>query len=332
MLVRQKGTKFMAVYHILLTRENLRGTFSRDYAPILTIEDGDTVIFQTLDAGWNTKSWEGTDTPWNDAERDAARKFQPRDAEKDAGHALCGPVFIRGAEPGMTLEVGIGAIVPGTWGWTASGGWDSPFNRALGMANVPGVYHNWTLDRKSGRATNQHGHTVALRPFMGVMGNAPPEPGFHSTAPPRTVGGNMDCKELVSGSRLFLPVAVLGALFSVGDGHWAQGDGESSGTAIECPMERVELTFRLRPEMKIKTPRAETPAGWITLGFDEDLNQATFKALDAMLELMGEQYGLARTDALALASLAVDLRVTQIVNGVQGVHALLPNGAIKTTV
>ena len=315
----------MAVHNILPTRENLHGSFSRDYAPILMIEDGDTVVFQTLDAGWNTRPFTQDSATWNDA----ARKFKPRDPEKDMGHALCGPVFVRGAEPGMTLEIQIGAIVPGTWGWTASGGWDSVFNQALGVAEPPGIYHNWTLDRETGKATNYQGHTVSLRPFMGVMGNAPNKAGFLSTAPPRTVGGNMDCKELISGTRLFLPISVSGALFSVGDGHGAQGDGESSGTAIECPMERVELTFRLRPDMKIETPRAEIPSGWITLGFDEDLNQATFKALNAMLELMGEQCGLARMDALALASLAVDLRVTQIVNGVQGVHALLPNGAIS---
>ena len=319
----------MATHHILPTRENLHGTFSREIAPILTIEDGDSVIFQTLDAGWHTGPFQSGGTPDEEAVRDEARKFLPRDPERDAGHALCGPIAIRGAEPGMTLEVGIGAIVPGTWGWTVAGGWDSPFNRALGLADAPGVYHNWTLDRENGTATNQKGHTVGLRPFMGVMGNAPDAPGFHSTSPPRSVGGNMDCRELVSGSRLFLPIAASGALFSVGDGHGAQGDGESSGTAIECPMERVELTFRLRPDLKIATPRAETPSGWITLGFDEDLNLATFKALDAMLELLGEQYGLARTDALALASLAVDLRVTQIVNGAQGVHAFLPNGALS---
>ena len=315
----------MAIHHILPTRDNLHGTFSREYAPVLTIDDGDTVIFTTLDAGWNLGPFTQGNAVWNDE----SRKFQPRDPEKDTGHALCGPVLVRGAEPGMTLEIAIGAIVPGAWGWTASGGWDSGFNRALGVADERGIYHNWTLDNETGRATNQHGQSVALRPFMGVMGNAPSEPGFHSTAPPRTVGGNMDCKELISGSRLFLPIAVEGALFSVGDGHGTQGDGESSGTAIECPMERVELTFRLRPEMKIGTPRAEISSGWITLGFDEDLNQATFKALNAMLELMGEQYGLARTDALALASLAVDLRVTQIVNGVQGVHAFLPDGALS---
>lgn len=139
----------------------------------------------------------------------------------------------------------------------------------------------------------------------------------------------MDCKELVAGSSLFLPVAVPGGLFSTGDGHAVQGDGEVSGLAIECPMEHVDLTFQLHPQMTLTTPRAKTPAGWITLGFDEDLGKAMEIALDAMLDMMGEMHGLARRDALALASLAVDLRVTQVVNGAQGVHALLPHGALR---
>lgn len=131
------------------------------------------------------------------------------------------------------------------------------------------------------------------------------------------------------GSRLYLPVQVPGALFSVGDGHALQGDGEVSGTAIECPMERVALTFRLHPDLHLTTPRAETPAGQITFGFHEDLNEATLLALEAMLALLEEQYGVSRHEALALASLVVDLRVTQMVNGVSGVHAVLPPGAIK---
>jgi acetamidase/formamidase len=139
----------------------------------------------------------------------------------------------------------------------------------------------------------------------------------------------MDCKELVAGSTLYLPIPVPGALFSVGDGHAAQGDGEVCGVAIECPMELVDLTFRLRDDVRLTTPRANTPVGWITLGFDEDLNEATVLALIAMLDLMTELYGLSRPDALALASLVVDFRITQVVNGVRGVHALLPHGAIR---
>jgi acetamidase/formamidase len=176
---------------------------------------------------------------------------------------------------------------------------------------------------------NQFGQVIALHPFMGVMGVAPAEPGLHATAPPRATGGNIDCKELVAGSTLYLPVRVPGALFSVGDGHGAQGDGEVSKTAVECPMEHVSLTFTLE-DQPLALPRANAPAGWITFGFHPDLNEATVIALDEMLTLLGTLYGVERPEALALASVLVDLRVTQIANGVHGVHALLPHGALRT--
>ncbi len=140
----------------------------------------------------------------------------------------------------------------------------------------------------------------------------------------------MDCKELVAGSSLFLPIAVPGGLFSTGDGHAAQGDGEVSGTAIECPMEQVDLTFFLHSDMRMTTPHAHTPAGWLTMGFDEDIDEATFRALEAMVALIGEQFRMTKQNALALASVVVDLRVTQIVNGVCGVHAMLPHGAVRS--
>ena len=153
------------------------------------------------------------------------------------------------------------------------------------------------------------------------MGMPPDEPGRHSTVPPRTCGGNLDCKELVSGSTLWLPIAVDGALFSCGDGHAAQGDGEVAGTAIECPMERAELTFGLE-DRELTAPLARGADGaWMTFGLHEDLDEAAIGALDAMLALLGERLGLSRRDALAYASVHVDLRVTQIVNLVKGVHA-----------
>jgi acetamidase/formamidase len=176
---------------------------------------------------------------------------------------------------------------------------------------------------------NQDGYQVRLRPFMGVMGMPPDEPGLHPSWPPRIWGGNLDCKELVAGSTLYLPIPVPLALFSVGDGHAAQADGEVSGTAIECPMERVELRFELEDPGALSTPWAQTPAGLITFGFHEDLHEASMIALDAMVTLMGQQYGLDRQDAIALASLVVDLHITQLVNdGILGVHALLPQGAL----
>jgi len=311
----------MTTYTIEPERAALHGTFSREYPPVLAIDSGDTVRFRTLDAGWHLE-------PFTTTEEEEARKFEPRVKERDYGHALCGPVAIRGAQPGMTLEVRINEVRPGTWGWTIGGCMQSELNKRLGLSEQCEELL-WTLDAAAMTGRDQYGRTLPLRPFMGVMGMPPDEPGLLATFPPRFCGGNIDCKELVAGTTLFLPIAIPGALFSTGDGHALQGDGEVSGVAIECPMERVELTFYLRDDIQLTTPRANTPVGWITLGFHEDLHEATLIALNAMLDLLGEQYQLSRPRALALASLLVDLRVTQIVNSVLGVHAVLPHGAIK---
>ena len=312
----------MAVYHIEPERSTLHGTFSRDYVPVLTIQSGDTVVYRTLEAGW------GIEPRRSAVHEEMPKKVEPRDPEKDSGHALCGPIPIVGAEPGMTLEIQIGEIRTGVWGWTAAGGWEHDVHIRLGLTNKD-RYHLWELDSDNLTARNQFGYEISLRPFMGVMGMPTNEPGFHSTAPPRFTGGNLDCKELVPGSSLFLPIAVSGGLFSVGDGHAVQGDGEACVTAIECPMERVELTFVLHRDMKLTAPRARTSEGWLTFGLHENLQEATYLALEEMMVLMGEQYGIDRLDALALSSLLVDLRITQIVNGVRGCHAVLPHGALR---
>lgn len=276
--------------------------------------------YRLLDAGWSLgpPAAPGERTP----------KFSPRDPETDAGHCLCGPVHVRGAEPGMTLAVYVEALRPGAWGWTAGGGWPHPINQYLGLTEQ-GVNVRWQLDPQRGTGTSDRGHRVALRPFLGVMGLPPAEPGRHPTSPPRFCGGNIDCKELTVGSTLFLPVTVPGALFSAGDGHARQGDGESSVTAIECPMERAVLRFELLPDLCLTTPRARTAEGWLTFGFDASLDRASLIALAAMVDLIQAEYGCERAYALALASVVVDLRVTQICNGVQGVHAVLPDGAIE---
>ncbi|CAA9386037.1 MAG: hypothetical protein AVDCRST_MAG22-275 [uncultured Rubrobacteraceae bacterium] len=304
------------------SRETLHGTFSRDLPPVLSIDSGDTVVFSTLDAGWGLGPCEGSGAP-----RRTFEDFRPE--WRGDGHALCGPIEVRGAEPGTTLEVSIGELRPGPWGWTSAGGtYPEALGRRLGVGGREEQLR-WTLDREAMVGRDQHGDSVALRPFMGVMGLPPDEPGRHPTRPPRATGGNIDCKNLVRGASLFLPVAVPGALFSVGDGHAAQGDGEVCKTAIECPMERVELTFRVRRDLRLRVPRALTDAGWLTFGFHRDLDEAMSIAVDAMLDLMGELLGVDRHRALALASVAVDLRITQVVNEAQGVHALLPHGAIR---
>lgn len=298
------------------TPDTLHGHFSRDLAPILTIQPGDTINLKTLDAGWGV-----FDNPDPFA---APERFEPRDRERDPGHAMIGPIAVDGATPGMTLAIEFNAIEPGTWGWN-SAGWNDEWNAAFGVEGDE-YFMRWKLEGAFG--TNQLGHRVRLAPFMGNVSLAPTEPGIHSTRPPRYCGGNMDCKELVVGTTLYLPVGVPRGLLFIGDGHAAQGDGEVSGTAIECPMKRVKVKITLQPEMQITMPRAYTPTGWVTFGFDEDLDQAHTQALDQMLTLLGERYGLGRKKAWALASVAVDMRVTQVVNQVKGVHALLPHGAI----
>jgi acetamidase/formamidase len=264
--------------------------------------------------------------------RPVRRRQLPRPAtgaqyREGYGHALTGPVAVRGARAGDTLAVRVDAVVPGTWGYCVAGGWPSAFNARYG-AESGGVVHTWTLDPTAGTGRNQHGHTVALRPFMGVLGMPPAEPGEHSTIPPRAHGGNLDCRELVAGSTLYLPIPVDGALFSVGDGHAAQGDGEVSGTAIECPMERVELTFDVRTDLPLAAPMALTPAGLLTMGLGDTVDDAVYQALEGMFGQLVERFRVSREDAIALASVAVDVRVTQIVNRVVGAHALLPDGRL----
>jgi len=310
----------MTLHTIEPGQGTLHGSFSRDLPPALTIDAGDTVRFSTLEAGWGLEPRRADDAP--------GRVYSPRVPGRDDGHALCGPIEIRGAQPGMVLEVRIEDIRPGTWGWTSAGARQNELTRKLGVHDAVSI--DWTLDVERMLGKDQHGHTVALRPFMGVMGMPPAEPGIHSTVPPRFCGGNMDCKELVTGSTLYLPIAVAGALFSTGDGHGAQGDGEVSGVAIECPMERVDLTFFLHDDMHITTPRANTPTGWVTLGFNIDLHEATVIALSAMLDLIEELYHMPRAEALAMASVVVNLHISQIVNGnMFGVHAVLPHYALQ---
>jgi acetamidase/formamidase len=301
-------------HEIPLERGTLHGHFSRDLTPVLTIESGDTVAFSCLDSGWHVAP---------------GKTFEPRDEKLDEGHALVGPIEVRGARAGQTLAVRIDEVRVGPFGATVAGGWSTPLNDRLGMSEGETLVLHWNLDAERGIGRDPHGRMVELRPFPGVLGMPPPEPGIHATAPPRRWGGNIDCKELVAGTTLFLPISVDGALFSAGDGHARQGDGEVSQTAIECPLDRLELTLSVEDRPDLSTPIAWTPDAWLTFGFDEDLDEAAAAATDAMLELMRRELDLERADALALASVVVDLRVTQLVNGVRGVHAVLHHDAIR---
>jgi acetamidase/formamidase len=312
----------MATYTLEPNAQTLHGCFSSDLLPALTIEPEDTVRLRALDADWITEfrvSFENLPTTMESL----GERFSPRFMPRDEGHALIGPIEIRGAQPGMMLSIHINRIIPGEWGWVYP--WfGTPYEQ---KDEVPIIL--WKLDAQTMSGRNQFGHTVSLRPFMGVMGMPTNEPGVLVTKTPRRTGGNIDCKELVAGSTLYLPIEVEGGLFSVGDGHAVQGDGEAGGTAIECPMALVDLTFDLVTAPPIPTAHANTPSGWITFGFDEDLQVACDKALAAMVDLITALYNVPRILALGLAGATVDLRVTQIVNHVCGVHAVLPYGAIR---
>lgn len=311
----------MAVIKLEQNRKNLHGHFSRDLEPIAVVGDGDRLICNVMDGDWHLSKPTIPETG-------AGEFFSPKDQLLDAGHALIGPIYVEGTEPGMTLAIRINAVRPSSWGWSRVGGTISDHTRRLGIESMPEYFLLWDIDVDKSIAKSHEGHVVKLNPFLGVLGVAPYEAGQHSTHPPRYSGGNFDCKSLVVGSTLYLPISVKGSLFSLGDGHAAQGDGELGGTAIECPMDLIDLTFSIEKKMIVVHPRANTPEGWITFGFHEDLTEAMYIALNEMTSLIQELFSVSQKEALAITSLVVDARITQIVNGVRGVHAVLPHGSI----
>jgi acetamidase/formamidase len=285
----------VTLHELPLDPAKLHGHFSRDLEPVLTIDPGESVRISVPNAGWSV----GPD-----------EQVESRDPSVDSGHALAGPIEVRGARSGQTLAVRIDEVLPGDWGVTYGGE-----NHAV----------HWELAEGVGRAL---GREVSLAPFLGVLGMPPPEPGVHSTIPPRPWGGNIDCKELVAGTTLYLPIPVGGALLSAGDGHAAQGDGEVSGTAIETPAE-ARLTIDVHDDLRLEWPIARIDGAWLTFGFDEHLGRAARIAVDGMLALMERELGVTGGDARVLASVGVDLRVTQVVNEKMGVHAVLRDDAFR---
>jgi acetamidase/formamidase len=280
------------LHELALDANVLHGHFSPELPPVLTVEPGDSVRFSTPDAGWNVAPGE---------------RFAIADEDEYEGHALAGPIEVRGARAGQTLAVRVDEVQPARWGITIA----------------RGLEVHWELDGRVGTAL---GRRVELAPFLGVMGMPPDEPGRHSTIPPRSCGGNIDCKELVAGTTLFLPIPVDGARFSAGDGHAKQGDGEVSGTAIETPV-TAQVTLDVRDDLPLEWPAARIDGAWLTFGFHEHLGLAAKIAVDGMVALIGREHGVQPGEALALASVVVDLRVTQVVNETLGVHAILRDDA-----
>jgi len=235
-------------------------------------------------------------------------------------HMLTGPVYVEGAAPGDVLEVSIEQIsLLQNWGLNIS----RPLSGTLPY-DFPQKYETLIdLDAKRFVARMPWGLEIPLAPFFGIMAVAPPkEWGRVSSIMPRAFGGNLDNKELVAGTKLFLPVFVPGALFTCGDGHGAQGDGEVNVNAIETSL-RGTFQLTVRKDIRLKYPRAETQEFFITMGMDPDLDQCAVMALRDMLDLITAKTTLTPQDAYALCSIAADMRVTQTVNGCKGIHMML---------
>ncbi len=290
------------------------GYFDAALPPLITVESGDTIVMSTVSGGREVMPQPPLKIPA------ALAEVQAHLVPVLPGHMCTGPVAVRGARAGQVLEVRIKQIeLHYDWGYTLS----RPLSGALPDDFAELHLMHIPLDRAAMTGRLPWGLELPLKPFFGVMGTAPPLAwGKVSTLPPRRNGGNLDNKELVAGSTLYLPIHVDGALFSVGDGHGVQGDGEVCVTAIETGLIG---TFELivRPDMALKWPRAETPSHVITMAFDPDLDRCVVIALRQMLDVIEREVGITRQEAYALASLAADVRVTQVVNGNKGIHVML---------
>lgn len=296
------------------------GYFDASLTPALTIASGDEVTINTISGGPHNLPGEGYHIP--------PELFDMHAAGIPAvpGHILTGPVAVSGALPGDVLQVDILDVsLRQDWGFNYLG----PLKGTL-PDDFPNHQHTIIpLDAERGVATLPWGLELELAPFFGVMGVAPPPKwGRISTIEPRVHGGNIDNKELVAGTTLYLPIFAEGALFSCGDGHGAQGDGEVCVTAIETALQgRFRLT--VLKDRDLTYPQAETKSHFITMGMDADLDCCVEKALRDMIALVSERAGIGREDAYMLCSLAGDLRITQTVNREKGVHMMMAKNLVE---
>jgi acetamidase/formamidase len=298
------------------------GHYDATDKPVLTIKSGDTVVIHTLLTNSPTGLEKAGVKP-ADVEPALRAVFDgvPAATRGPGGHILTGPIAIEGAEPGDTLEVRIRKVdlaIPYAYNAFRYGAGfltdDFPYAR---MKIVP-------LDTKRMIGTLAAGVEVPLAPFFGSMGVAPPPSfGRYDSAPPTINGGNMDDKALVAGTTLFLPVHAHGALFQAGDGHAAQGNGEVDITALETSLVGT-FQFILHKGQPSSYPRAETPKSYIAMGFDDDLSNATRKALRNMIDFLVATKGMTRDDAYMLISVAGDVEITELVDRNKGVHVVMP--------
>jgi acetamidase/formamidase len=289
------------------------GYFDAQIPPRLEVESGDTVIVDTV-SGWLDVVPD--ESRYRADHKEIITKLKP----VMGPHILTGPIAVRGAEPGDTLEVRIKSIeLTADWGWNIM----RPLRGTLPEDFPEFQARTIPIDRTNMTAQLSWGPTIPLQPFFGILATAPrPEYGRLSSVEPREFGGNVDCKEFVPGTSLFLPVFVPGANFSAGDGHAVQGDGEVNLTALEtCLKGTFELV--LHKGMKLAMPRAVTPTHYISIGLDLDLDDAAKQALREMIAWLVAMKGWKPAEAYVFCSLACDLHVTQLVDGIKGIHAMV---------
>jgi len=301
-----------------------RGFFDASLKPVLTIDSGDIVRLET--ATGNPRYFEKLGVPKEKIPAELYAVYQGVDNDGRGDHTLNGPIAVRGAEPGDSLEIRIRSVdvrlpIAGQ-GFVPNRGQlpeDFPYAKD----------HVVWIDVARKMVLFAPGIEIPARPFWGVMGVAPPASmGRVPSGPPAVFGGNLDNPELVTGSTLYLPVHVAGALLSIGDGHAVQGRGEVSLSAVETSL-KGEVQVLLHKQQHLRWPRAETPTHYITMGLHTDLDEAAKIATREMLDWIVAMKHLSRDDAYLLASAAMDLSVTQVVDGTKGVHAMLPKAIFK---
>jgi acetamidase/formamidase len=314
----------MKTHHLDAAPETVHwGYFDANLKPLITIDSGDEVVISTASGGPGQLPKPGSGLTIPDVLPAIHAKVSPK---LGGPHILTGPVAIRGAKAGQVLEVRIKAVeLNCDWGYNII----RPLGGALPDDFAEQRLIHIPLDKKRMVGRLPWGLELPLKPFFGIMAVAPPAAwGPVSSPPPRRNGGNLDNKELVAGTTLYLPIHVDGALFSCGDGHGVQGDGEVCITAIETGLTGT-FELHLRDDMSLEWPMAETPTHVMTMAFDPDLDDAVVIALRDMIKLICARTGISREDAYTLCSLAADLRVTQVVNGSKGIHVMLEKAHLK---
>lgn len=294
------------------------GYYSATAPPVLRIKSGDTVEVETLITS-EPDELEAAGVPAAQVQQSLKDIVSQVKDKGPGGHILTGPIYVEGAEPGDVLEVRIQKIrlaIP--YAYNAFGPRSGIFPNQFPYPKMRII----PLDAKRNVAHFAPGIDIPLHPFFGSMGDAPPR-GRVSSAPPWINAGNLDNKELVAGTMLYIPVHVRGALFEVGDGHAGQGNGEVDITALETSLVGT-FQFVVRKDMHFHWPRAETPTHFITMGLDQDLNEATKMAVWEMIDYLMTEKHLSRDDAYMLSSVAADLCITQLVDGNKGVHMMIP--------